>query len=116
MRTTRVATIALLMGLFGASLAPSAALAEGGCGWRDRRPYGDYCDGSRWGRYGANDPVKTAKDARERLKQFFEDDDVVVGAITERARYFEAEIQDSDGEIVDRVIIDKRTGRIRSIL
>lgn len=93
----------------------SAARADEDCGSCGRRAYGNYCQGPRWGWYGAKDPVKTAKDARERLEQFFEDEDVIVGRITEKQTYFQAEITNPEGQLVDQVIIDKRTGRIRSI-
>ena len=33
----------------------------------------------------------------------------------ERRWYFEVEITDPEGKLVDKLIIDKRTGRIRSI-
>lgn len=94
---------------------PRMARADQDCGSCGRRAYGDYCRGPRWGWYGAKDPVRSAKDARERLQIFFEDEDVIVGKITERETYFQAEIASAAGEVVDEVIIDKRTGRIRSI-
>lgn len=109
-----VLAVTLVIGLTGPLLVPSAARADD-CERHGSRPYGDYCQGRRWGRYGANDPVKSAGEARRRLEGFFEDEDVVVGKITERDSYFEAEIRDSAGELADRVIIDKRTGRIRSV-
>ncbi len=49
------------------------------------------------------------------LEEYFKDKDVVVGAIKEMNRFYEAEIKDKSGNVIDRVIIDKRTGRIRSI-
>jgi hypothetical protein len=93
---------------------PATAYA-GDCGSCGRSAYGDYCQGRRWGWYGAKDPVKTAKDARERLETFFEDEDVVVGEITEKQTYYQADVTTAGGDLVDQVIIDKRTGRIRSI-
>ncbi len=116
MKTKHTWIVALALALSGVVLAPRAALAQGGCDGCDRRPYGDYCDGPRWGRYGAKDPVRTAEEARKRLERFFADGDVTIGKITNHDTYYQAEIHDGDGELVDRVIIDKRTGRIRSIL
>lgn len=106
-----IATVALL-----GALAPSAAPAERGCGcpWCDRRPYGSTPPGDN--RYGARDPVKTAEEARKRLEAYFDGDDLVVGKVSERPLYFEASIKHKDGRLVDRVIVDKRSGRIRSIL
>ncbi len=101
-------------------MAPAVAEAQQGCGMGrcGQRPYGDYCRRGGWGRYGARQPVKNAEEARKRLEEYYADaeEDVVVGAITERKLYFEAEIKDAKEKLVDRVIIDKRSGRIRSIL
>jgi hypothetical protein len=106
-------TVALAL-LFAA--APSAARAERGCGcgWCERRPYGSTPPGDR--RYGAKDPVRTPEEARKRLEAYFDGEDLVVGKVSERPLYFEASIKHKDGRLVDRVIVDKRSGRIRSIL
>jgi hypothetical protein len=111
-RNRLFASCALLVA--AALSVPTVAYAQG-CrdGWSGR-PYGDYCRG-RWGRYGAKDPVKTAQDARKRLEEYYAEDDVVVGNITEHDLNFEAKIENRNGEFVDRVIIDKRSGRIRSM-
>jgi hypothetical protein len=49
------------------------------------------------------------------LTKFFEGQEVTIGTITERGRFFHADILDPKKNVVDRVIIDKRTGRIRSV-
>lgn len=116
MRKTQAWSVALAIALFGVVLGPRAARAWEGCDSCDRRPYGDYCDGPRGGRYGANDPVRNSVDARKRLERFFAEDSVTVGGISNHDTYYEAEIRDGNGDVADRVIIDKRTGRIRSIL
>ena len=117
MERKRAHATGLAIALAGALLPTSVAYAQQGCGggWRERHPYGDYCRGSRWGRYGAKEPVKSAQDARKRLEEFYADEDVVIGKITERELHFEAEVNDKDGDLVDRIIIDKRSGRIRSM-
>jgi hypothetical protein len=115
MKNVRLPPPCLAIALAGSLLAPGVAEAQcrhGGCD----RPYGDYCRGPRWRPYGAKQPVKSAQEARARLEEFYAEVDVVVGKITERNLHFEAEINDTDGDLVDRVIIDKRSGRIRSIL
>ncbi len=80
-------------------------------------PYGRYCPGHRWGPYGARRVVKTADEAKEAMEKYFSGSGktVQVGKVEERRRYFEAEITDSEGKPIDRLIIDKRSGRIRSI-
>ena len=115
MKAIGAVTTSLVIGLAGALVAPSVARAERGCGcgWCEHRAYGSP---SRGNRYGSKDPVKTADEARKRLEAFYDDEDLIVGKIAERALHFEASIKHKDGRLVDRVIIDKRSGRIRSIL
>jgi hypothetical protein len=77
-------------------------------------PYGGYCEGPRWGWYGARTPVTSADEARKRLEKFFEGKDVTIGTITEQGMFFKAEVKDPQGKLIDQVIIHKRSGRIRS--
>ncbi|MBI5199540.1 MAG: hypothetical protein HZA09_05955 [Nitrospirae bacterium] len=78
--------------------------------------YGKYCYDSKRGWYGAKKTVKTDSDAREILLQSFAPyKDIKIGTIKEKDSFFEAEITDENGIVVDLVIIDKRTGRIRSV-
>lgn len=81
-------------------------------GWWDG-PYGDYCP--MWGSYGARKIVKTAKEAKKILQEYFKNEPVVIGKIKERKLFFEAEIKDKNNNLIDVVIVDRRTGRIRSI-
>jgi len=80
-----------------------------------RGPYGGYCEGPRWGWYGARTPVTTMENARKHLEKYFEGKDVVIGTISEQGMFFKADIKDHNGTLIDRVIIHKRSGRIRSI-
>jgi Ni/Co efflux regulator RcnB len=85
-------------------------------GWKGGRyPYGDYYPGPREGRYGARKAVRTEGEARDILRKYFSPRKATIGEIKERNWFFEAEIRDRNNSPVDRVIIDKRTGRIRSI-
>jgi len=85
--------------------------------WKNTRPaYGDYWKSEKWGWYGAKRPVKTPAHAREILEKFFSgNNNVKIGRIKEKSCFFEAEVIDRRGIIVDVVIVDKRTGRIRSL-
>jgi len=67
------------------------------------------------GSYGEKKEIATAEDARKALKKHFSKKDVVIGEIVEKELYFEAEIMDKKSTVIDKVIVDKRTGRIRSI-
>ena len=77
----------------------------------EKYPYG----GSREGAYGEKKEVLTAGDAERALRQYFAKKNVTIGEISEKDLYFEAEIRDKDNKVIDKVIVDKRTGRIRSI-
>jgi hypothetical protein len=92
--------------------APPVFAGPGDMGGRG--PYGGYCEGPRWGWYGARTPVTTGEEARKRLEKFFEGQNVAIGVITEHRMFFKAEVKEREGKIVDQVIIHKRSGRIRS--
>jgi hypothetical protein len=80
-------------------------------GVADRYPYGrSMKDG-----YGERRAVATVDEARKVLKDYFSRKGVVIQDIKERDWFFEAEVTDRSGKVIDRVIVDKRTGRIRSI-
>lgn len=64
--------------------------------------------------YGERQPVQSAGEARGKLQQYYKNRNLNVGTVKEREHFYEAEIRDRTGALVDKVIIDKRTGRIRS--
>jgi len=76
----------------------------------ERNPYGR----PKKGRYGEKSAVMDEAEARRVLREYFQDE-VKIGNVKERRFYFEAEIMDRQGKLIDKVIIDRRTGRIRSI-
>jgi len=76
-----------------------------------RYPYGGYGKG----RYGARRMVNTEDEAQVIMREYFPDNNLKIGKIKKKKMYFEADITDRHGKVVDRVIIDKRTGRIRSV-
>ena len=98
------------------SMISHAASAFAGSGpmMGGRGPYGGYCQGPRWGWYGARTPVTTVEEARKHLEKFFEGQAVTIGTITEQEMFFKADIKDAEGKLIDQVIIHKRSGRIRS--
>ena len=100
----------ITVGLSGVlSLAVLASAANAG----DRRSI-DYPYGESRGGYGERRAVSSVQEARRMIKEYFARRDVKIGDIRERELFFEAEIRDRRGAFVDKVIIDKRTGRIRS--
>jgi hypothetical protein len=82
-------------------------------GWNST--YSGYCNNQNWGWYGARKSVSSVEQARRDLVEYFSGNEVKVGRITEKSGYFEAEILNNNNKLVDRVIIHKRSGRIRSI-
>jgi hypothetical protein len=78
--------------------------------------YGHYWRSQKWGWYGAKRMVRTPDEAREILeKGFFQQGNIKIGKIRERPRFFEADIMNRKGILIDLIIIDKRSGRIRSV-
>jgi hypothetical protein len=101
------------------STIPAETFAQQrGWGWYEGRPYGHFCPQRKWGGpYGVRKPVATVDEARQVIEQYFgvRRMSVTVGKIEERKWFFLAEILDKDGTVVDETIVDRRTGRIRSI-
>ena len=67
------------------------------------------------GDYGEKQKIATSAEARKALKKYFADKDLIIGEVVEKELYFEADIMDRNMAVTDKVIVDKRTGRIRSI-
>ena len=65
--------------------------------------------------YGARRAVGSVEDARSQLTAYFTGQNVTISDITEKPWRFEADVINQNGDIVDRVIIDRRSGRVRSI-
>jgi hypothetical protein len=104
--------------LMAAVLTPLPSRAQlGGPGWYEGMPYGRSCPGHHSGPYGARRVVKTAEEAKRAIEKYFagSPQSVQVAIIAERRGFYVAEITESDGTLIDKVIIDKRAGRIRSI-
>ncbi len=97
-------TCALISGmLFLPSLTPPARAA-------DSQPQKGIA-----GDYGEKQTITTSAEARKALKKYFADKDLIIGEVVEKEFYFEADIMDRKKAVIDKVIVDKRTGRIRSI-
>lgn len=102
--------IILVAGLLISIETSASAMCGGGGG-----PFGGYCRGSGWGWYGARKQVMTAREARRLVQEYFANENVKVGKVTDRQYFFEVDINDENNSLIDVVIVDKRTGRIRSI-
>jgi hypothetical protein len=78
--------------------------------------YGHYWRSYKWGWYGAKREVRTPVEAKEIIEQFLvQDRGIRVVRMREKAHFYIAEIINNRGVLVDLILIDKRTGRIRSM-
>lgn len=77
--------------------------------------YGTYYADPRERCYGERKAIRDERDARKVLLKHFSPSRETIGNIKDRNLFFEVEIRNKDNKIVDRLIIDKRTGRIRSV-
>jgi hypothetical protein len=75
-------------------------------------PYGDYCKDCTI--YGTCKEVITPRDAVIALQRYYRLKGYRVGTIYHKGRFIEAEIFKNNRE-VDKVLFDRKTGRLRSI-
>ncbi len=75
-------------------------------------PYGDYYRGCTI--YGAGKEIITQQDAVMALVSYYRDKGFRVGTIYHKGRFIEAEIWKNNRQ-VDKVLFDRKTGRLRSI-
>lgn len=76
-----------------------------------RTPYGDY---QEWcGAYGVCKDDMSPEDAETAITRYFSSRGLRVGRIQHRGRFVEAEIY-RNGRMTDRIIFDRKTGRMRS--
>jgi len=79
-------------------------------------PYGFYLISFKGAVYGQRREVNTSGQANEILLQFYvRHKGIRVHRIIEGPNFYRAEILNQKGALEDMVIIDKRTGRIRTI-
>ena len=77
-----------------------------------RTPYGDYCITCTT--YGICDTFVPEKESREAIRRYYGKRNLEVGNMKFRGRFIEFEIR-KNGEILDKALFDRKTGRIRSI-
>ncbi len=76
-------------------------------------PYGDYC--RECTTYGTCKSIIPIKEAVAAIGQYYRDKGCTVGRVRHKGRFIEAEIY-RDNRLVDKVLFDRKTSRIRSIL
>lgn len=85
-----------------------------GPGFYRGEPFSPY--GGPWrGGYGERSAVRSRGDAQRMLNDYYMGRNMRIGPVRENQFYFEADVLDRNNRFMDRVIIDKRSGRIRSI-
>lgn len=83
--------------------------------WRQKgpvTPYGDHCP--RCSDYGTCETIMGHDDARRAMLDYYHRKGLSVEVVRKRGRFIRAKIIE-DGDVVDVIIFDRRTGRVRSI-
>jgi hypothetical protein len=76
-------------------------------------PYGDYCN--KCTKYGiCKDPLPPG-DAIAAIEQYYRNKGYTVGRIQHKGRFIKADIYEGH-RLVDKVLFDRKNGRIRSIM
>ena len=76
-------------------------------------PYGDYC--RECATYGTCKSILSLKEAVAAIELYYREKGCTVGRVRHKGRFIEAEIY-QDNRLVDKVLFDRKSGRIRSIL
>lgn len=77
----------------------------------EETPYGDYCKACS---YGVCQEMLSHESALEAIKGYYREKNAEIGRLHERGRFIEVEIM-KGGRQVERIIFDRKTGRMRSI-
>ena len=75
-------------------------------------PYGDFCP--HCSHYGTGHSSMSHDDAKKAMIDYYHSKGLTVEIQGKRGRFIRAKIKDKD-KIVDEIIFDRRTGRVRSI-
>jgi len=78
----------------------------------NKTPYGDYC--SRISRYGTHKSLIDIKRAKEALHHYYGAKGLKIEIISQKGRFLKAAIKEQD-QVVDIIIFDRRSGRIRTV-
>lgn len=75
-------------------------------------PYGDSC--TKCTKYGTCKHTLNYEDAKKAMMDYYDKKGYLVEIIHKRGRFMKAKIKDKN-KVVDIIIFDRRTGRLRSI-
>ncbi len=107
----RLVLVTLLLVIGPASFPGSDVQAEGPYK-SETVPYGDNCP--LCGEYGYCSKQPTQEEAANALRLYFGKRGLRVIVVRQKDRFLDVEVY-RDGNLVDRVLLDLRTGRMRSI-
>ncbi|MEJ2684583.1 MAG: hypothetical protein P8Z71_09330 [Candidatus Sulfobium sp.] len=103
---TRVLFLLVLVGSFFLMLGSAGAFD------RIITPYGDYC--KECTSYGVCRDVMPVKESINAMSKYYRQKGYTVGNVYHKGRFIEADIY-KNGKQVDKVLFDRKTGRLRSI-
>ncbi len=75
-------------------------------------PFGDYC--SRMSHYGKNKSIIDLKHSEEALKHYYKEKGLDIVIVSSKGRFIKVKIMD-EYNLVDIIIFDRQTGRVRSV-
>lgn len=75
-------------------------------------PYGDYC--SRMSHYGMHKSIIDMKHAEEALKHYYGEKGLTIEIVSREGRFIKAQVKNQHS-VVDIIIFDRSTGRVRSV-
>ena len=81
-------------------------------GHNNKQPYGDFCN--RVSHYGMHKHMLGIKDVRKSLNHYFGKKGLDFEIVKDKGRFIKAVIKDNKN-VVDTIIFDRHTGRIRSV-
>ncbi|MBA4374205.1 MAG: hypothetical protein C0402_15245 [Thermodesulfovibrio sp.] len=75
-------------------------------------PYGDYC--REYNNYGSCKEAIPQQEAMKAIERYYREKGYRIRSFTPRGRFIEADVYKNDRQ-VDKVIFDRKTGRLRSV-
>jgi len=97
--------------IFIAVLFLITVLSSGVFAHDETTPYGDYCNACS--KYGACDQAASREESKAAVEDYYREKGMKIGSIRHRGRFIEFEIF-KNGKLVDKVLFDRKSGRMRS--
>ena len=110
-RNKNMRYVVILLSVLTALLIPLSDASA----WHQKKPvtpYGDFCP--HCSHYGASDSSMSHEDAKKAMLDYYQEKGLNVEIENKRGRFIRAKIKDKN-KVVDIIIFDRRTGRVRSI-